>query len=81
MAKEKNRVCERYRTCFTTDAGRYVFADMLLHSGFFDTDLQTEGEIAVLNFVKTIIKNMGIGNTDTSISEFVNKIMEMRADG
>ena len=36
-----------YRTCFSTDAGKRVLTDLLIQSGYFDTNLTTEGEKAV----------------------------------
>ena len=67
-----------YRSCFSTDAGRRVLADILADGGYFDTDLKTEGEIAVQNFVKKIIKKLGICRKPEDISSYVNKLMELK---
>jgi hypothetical protein len=49
-----------YRTCFSSDAGKRVLGDILINGGYFDTDLVTEGDIAVQNFVKKIVRKLGI---------------------
>lgn len=69
-----------HRTCFSTDAGKRVLAYILTEAGYFDTDLKTLEEQAVLNFAKKVVKNLGICNEPESVSEFVNKLMEMKAD-
>ena len=69
-----------YRQCFTSDAGRWTLGDILINGGYFDTDLKTEGEIAVQNFVKRIVKKLGICSTPESISEYINKLFELKAE-
>lgn len=66
-----------YRTCFSTDPGKRVLAHILLDAGYFDSDLKTEGEIAVHNFVNKIIKNLGICGTPQSAVDFVSKMFEI----
>ena len=66
-----------YRQTFTTDSGRRVLAHILSESGYFDTDLKTVEELAVLNFVKGIVKNLGVGITPEQTTEFVNKLFEI----
>ena len=65
-----------YRTCFGTDAGRRVLGDILINGGYFDNDLTTTEEIAVQNFVKTIVKKLGISGPD-SVDSYVNKLFEL----
>ena len=67
-----------YRTCFSTDAGKRVLTDILIQSGYFDTNLTTEGEIAVQNFAKRIIKKLGIGDTPQKADEYVNNLFNLR---
>ena len=67
-----------YRECFMSDAGHRVLGEILINGGYFDTDLSTEGEIAVQNFVKGIVKKLGICNTPESVTEFINKLFELR---
>ena len=69
-----------YRRCFGSDAGKRVLANLLQHAGYFDTDLKTSEELAVLNFVNTIIKNLGIINTEESFNEFTGKLFEMKSE-
>ncbi len=69
-----------YRTCFSTDAGKAVLADLLRHCGYFDTDLSTSGEIAVHNFVSKILRNMGVVTKPENIPEFVNMILNLKAE-
>jgi hypothetical protein len=59
-----------------TDSGKRVLAYLLMESGYFDTDLSTLEELAVLNFVKKIIKNIGIV-TPAQTTEFVQKLFEI----
>lgn len=66
-----------YRTCFSTDAGKRVLGQLLIDAGYFDIDLKTLEELAVLNFAKKIIVNLGICNTPDSIDSFVNKLFEL----
>ena len=81
MKKRKDNISHwvvTYRQCFGTNAGRKVLANLLHHAGYFDIDMKTVEELAVLNFVKVIIKNLGITNTEESFDEFVNKLFEMK---
>lgn len=70
-----------YRTCFLTDPGRRVLGDLLIQGGYFDTDLKTTEELAVLNFVKMIIKKMGICVTPQNVSQYVDRLMEIGTEG
>lgn len=58
MEKESSHVTS-YRQCFNTDAGKRVLANMLIDSGFFDTDRFSPEDIAVQNFMKKIILKLG----------------------
>ena len=68
-----------YRTCFSTDAGMRVLADLLKHSGYFDADIKSEGEIAVQNFIKTVLKNLGIYQEKGKYS-YVQKLFELPSE-
>ncbi len=70
----------QYRTCFSTDAGRFVLGDLLRHCGYFDTDLTSPEEIAVQNFVKKILMNMGVVTKPENIPEFVNTILNLKVE-
>ncbi len=65
-----------YRTCFGTDAGKRTFGDILINGGYFDDDLKTEGEIAVQNFVKKMVKKLGIDGPEI-VDSYVNKLFEL----
>jgi len=75
--ERKDTTVVDYRATFSTDAGKRVLAHLLLESGYFDCDLKTEGEIAVLNFVKKIIRNLGICTEPKDVAGFVQKLMEL----
>ena len=77
---ERNNQAIICRTCFSTDSGRRTLALLLTEAGFFDSDLKTLEELAVLNYATQIIKDMGILNTPQSVTEFVNKLMEMKME-
>jgi len=72
-----NEQITTYRQTFMTDSGRRVLAHLLTEAGYFDCDLKTPEEIAVLNFAKKIIKNLGIGNNPDNICQMVNKFFEI----
>lgn len=78
MAKKLSNELMWYRTCFGTDAGKMVLADLLVSSGYFDTDLKTEGEVAVQNFTKRILKKMGIGTSPTKAHEYTNNLFNLK---
>jgi len=68
-----------YRQCFSTLSGRKVLTDMLMQSGYFDADLTTEGEIAVRNFMVSILYKMGVYNTADLEQQqrFVDKLFDI----
>jgi hypothetical protein len=77
-----------YRTCFSTDAGQRVLGEILIDGGYFDTDLKTESEIAVENFVKMILKKILDGNPEKNqiceppaVGGFVRKLFELPVKG
>ncbi len=78
MAKKLSNEIVWYRTCFSTGAGKMVLADLLASSGYFDTDLKTEGEVAVQNFTKRILKKMGIGTSPTKAQEYVDNLFNLK---
>ena len=77
VPEKKDSHITSYRTCFSTDAGRRVLGDLLIQAGYFDTDLKTAEELAVLNFVKNIIKNMGVAGHPKDVSMFVDKLVQI----
>ncbi|MBW2345564.1 MAG: hypothetical protein JRF53_16495 [Deltaproteobacteria bacterium] len=76
LTKEEKQQIVDYRMCFSTDAGKRVLGHILADSGYFDTDLSTDGEIAVQNFVKNILKNLGVYNVST-INSYVNNLFKI----
>ncbi len=66
----------RYRECFSTAAGKRVLGYLLADMGFFDNDLTTVEEMAVANYAKTILKNLGVFELSNADS-FVNKLFEI----
>ena len=77
---DKLQYTPQYRACFSTDAGKYVLGDLLRHCGYFDTDLKSTEEIAVQNFVKKILMNMGVVTKPDKIPEFVEMLLNLRAE-
>ena len=77
MPNEKNNQVTSYRQCFMTDAGKRVLGQLLIDAGYFDCDMKTTEELAVLNYAKGIIRNMGICVTPKNVSQFVNRILEI----
>ena len=83
MSQEKqiDHTVSDYRTCFTADAGRRVLGHILMEGGYFDTNLVTEGEIAVQNFVKKIVRNLGLfaikEDKIIGVDSYVNGLFEL----
>ena len=73
-----NETITAYRQCFITDAGKKVLAHLLIEAGYFDADLKSPEDLAVLNYAKKILHNMGICSTPESVMEYVQKISEMK---
>ncbi len=69
-----------YRTCFSTDSGKRVLGHILLEAGYFDTDLKTPEEQAVLNFVKKILHNTGVCNCPEGMDGFIQKLFELKVE-
>ncbi len=78
MARKKDNHVMAHRVCFSTESGREVLSYLLTEAGMFDDDLKTSEEIAVENFAKKILKNLGILDTPEKIQEYVNKLFELR---
>ncbi len=71
-----------FRTCFSTDSGRRALGKILIDAGYFDTDIKTEADQAVLNFVKKcIVKNLGIFQGPENVDSYVQKLFELPSKG
>lgn len=57
--KEQARLRTEYRNTFTTKAGKKVLAHMLAELRFFSTAM-TEEEVALQNYAKNLLLNLGI---------------------
>lgn len=83
MAKGMGQIAS-YRTCFSTDAGKRVLGHLMSEAGYFDTDLKTVEELAVLNYAKKILVNIGLfsikENKVIGIDSFVNKLFELPSE-
>lgn len=69
----KNKTVDYYRSCFSTEPGRRVLADLLIEAKFFDYT-KTPEEQAVENFVKTILTKTGSYNV-ANIDGYVLNLM------
>ena len=65
------------RSCFSTDVGKRVLGWMLLDAGFFDCDMKTTDELAVENFMKNILKEMGVYDNPDKMSQVVNGLLNV----
>ena len=68
-----------YRTCFSTDAGKRVLADLLSEAGFF-TQLVTPEQQAVENFMKCVLSSAGMCPVETDkdrIDEYITNLLNM----
>jgi len=65
-----------YRNCFSTDVGKRVLGHLLLEAGFFDSDLSPE-EVAVENFMKNVLKRMGVYDDPEKMTQVVNGLINV----
>ncbi len=75
--KKRSSTVSSTRACFSTDAGKRALGQILIDAGYFDADLKTEGEIAVQNFAKQIVKNLGIFQDPKDVGLYIQKLMEL----
>ena len=75
---EPNYTQMDYRNCFSTDVGKRVLGHMLLEAGFFDSDLKTSDELAVENFMKNVLKIIGVYDHPDKMKQLVDKLMEIQ---
>ena len=66
------------RNCFSTDVGKRVLGHLLLTAGFFDSDIKTTEDAAVENFMKTILKQMGIYDHPDKMTQVVNGLINVQ---
>jgi len=73
---EPNYTQMDYRNCFSTDVGKRVLGHLLLEAGFFDSDLSPE-EVAVENFMKNVLKRMGVYDDPEKMTQVVNGLINV----
>ena len=70
-----------YRACFDSASGKEVLANILILGGYFDSEMKTTEDLAVLNFVKKIMKNCGFHPEDVSdgavVGSYVGKLFDI----
>lgn len=64
------------RKCFNTPEGKRTLGWLLANSGYFDDNTKTTEQVAVVNFAKKILKEMGIYSLE-NISSYVEGIMNI----
>lgn len=70
-----------FRQCFMTAAGQRMLGYILVQAGYFDVDLKTTEQLAVLNFVKEhILKNCGLLKIE-NVESYVRKLFEIPVTG
>lgn len=86
MTKDKHKERCNYRSCFGSDTGPGVLTQILIDAGYFDHNLKTVEELAVLNFVKgAILVPLGIhprmedvqSEKKDTARRYVNNILNM----
>lgn len=91
LSGEKEKVAEdqkfhvfmqnSFRQCFSTGPGQRVLGYLLIQAGYFDADLDTLEQLAVLNFVKEhILKNCGLLKIH-NVDSYVRKLFEIPVIG
>lgn len=73
-----------YKTCFSTEAGQRVLANMMTEAKFFDLTTTPE-EQAVENFMKIILSKTGVypaekKSTNSRINQFVTSMLNMKVE-
>lgn len=64
-----------YMACFSSNVGRRVLAHLMADAGVFDIDLKTSEELAVENFAKKILVNMGIYGDTKKVQQITDAII------
>ena len=65
--KRAKEIITKYRTVFNTGLGRWVLADILEDLHFFNP-LKTEEEMTLSNYGKTLLRRLGIFETENKQS-------------
>ena len=65
------------RNCFSTDVGKRVLGQLLLDAGFFDSDIKTTEDAAVENFMKQVLKTMGVYDDPDKMIQVVNGLINV----
>ena len=65
------------RNCFSTDVGKRVLGHLLLEAGFFDSDIKTTEDAAIENFMKGILKKMGVYDHPDKMTQVVNGLVNV----
>ena len=55
-----------------------MLGHLLLEAGFFDADMKSPEDIAVENFMKKILKQMGVYDHPNKMKQFINGLMEIQ---
>ena len=76
---DKDTTVVDFRTCFGSDVGKRVLANMLLEANFFAHE-HTPEEQAVSNFMKTVLCKCGVYYPDNA-DDFVERILGMKVYG
>ena len=68
-----------FRLCFNTEAGRAALGRILIDAGYFDADLKTTEQLAVLNFAKGILKKCGVHDAKfpAQVGTYIDKLFEI----
>ncbi|MCK5017531.1 MAG: hypothetical protein KAS32_10730 [Candidatus Peribacteraceae bacterium] len=72
---KKDKTIDYYRECFSTAQGKMVLANLLAEAKFFEYT-KTHDDMAVENFVKTILIKTGTYHPD-NLNGFVDKLFEL----
>jgi hypothetical protein len=70
----EDKTVDYYITCFSSESGKRVLANLLIEAKFFDYEHTAEDQ-AVSNFVKTILTKTGkynIENIDRYVTDLMN---------
>lgn len=76
MTKEEQYIQDCYRQVFSSGSGQKVLGQMLIDAGYFDNKRTAPEDMAVLNYVKGVLKYCGLLKTE-NIDSYVRNLFNI----
>ena len=78
MTEDEQYIQDCHRQLFSSAIGQKVLGQMLIDGGYFDNKRTAPEDMAVLNYVKGILKNCGLLKTE-NIDSYVRNLFNIPA--